>query len=72
MALTTSKKMQKKLLVVKGAQHNIAVNSFDAKKSGCSRVLIVAELVVSRTQCTLESFPIILVIAMFFLYFIFS
>ena len=32
---------------------NTSVNDFDAKKSVlCSRVIVVTELIVSRTQCT--------------------
>ena len=51
--LTTSKKMQKKLLVVTEL-FNIAVNGYGAKKSTrYSRVLVVTELVISGTQCTL-------------------
>ena len=54
--LTTSKKMQKKLLVISVCSltelFNTAANDFDGKKSaGSSWVLIVTELVVSGTQC---------------------
>ena len=55
--LTTSKKMQKKLLVV-GARElfNMIVNCFDAKQSArYSRVFIVTELILSGTQCTWRS-----------------
>ena len=41
---------------------NIAVNDFDAKKSIlCSRVIVVTELIVSRTQCTYSSVTLIFV-----------
>ena len=47
--------MQKKLLPIRVVSEifNIAVNDFGAKKSHSSRVLLVAEIVVSGTQCTL-------------------
>ena len=55
---TTSKMMQKKLLVISGCSFvtepfNITDNDFHAKRSArCARVLVVTELVVSGTQCT--------------------
>ena len=54
--LTTSKTMQKKLLVVVGARCNqlfdIVVNEYSAQKSArYSRVLVVNELIISGTQC---------------------
>ena len=49
--LTTSKKMQKKLLVVT-KRFKIAVNDFDAMKSvHCSWVLVVTELFEGGTKC---------------------
>ena len=49
--LTTSKKMQKKLLFVTKS-FRIAVNDFDAMKSAyCSWVLVLTELFVGETQC---------------------
>ena len=63
--LTTSKKMQKKLLLVGGwvfivtELFNTAINEYGAMKSArYSRVLIVLELVISGPKCTLLTFSI--------------